>query len=267
MKTRNPISNSPKPATPRPFSLSFATPDSVTRRRIFPDQPVMISQTTGTGSVQNRCGYSDLSAVGGLTSLFQRGSLAGMSSVIGTRKAFASITISRSETPRSPVSMWDTVDRPISNPRTEQRAARSSCVSPPSFRSRQTCLPTMLRTFPSSIVKLAYRKESRPRVCWWYASRLFWVADQPETITLRSVMPAMAAIPTPVNPASHRRPWGIFGIFPDPLVPNCVPVEYSSRKIKILHLAEGSFPSFRDENPLHMGGHNKITPHFLTPAR
>lgn len=202
-----------------------------------------ITPHTGTPAVHNRCVHSDLSAVGGLTSLFQRGSLAGIRSVTGTRKAFANITISRSETPRSPVSMCETVDRPISKPRTQQRAARSSCVSPPSFRSRQTCLPTMLRTFPSSIVKLAYRKGSRPGVGWWYASRLFLIANSPEITNLRFVMPAAATILAATDPASsRRRSWNV-GIYQNPVlnpwiggatqpgrqVPSCfrsIPVEY-----------------------------------------
>lgn len=149
----------------------------------------MIPQIDGNLPPRSRRAYSDLSAVGGLISLFHRGNFAGINSATATRNAFANITISRSETPRIPVSMWDTVDRPISNPSNEQRAAKSSWVSLPIFRSRQTCLPTMLRTFPSSIVKLAYRKKSRLGACWWYASRLFLIARPMKNVTIRFMTP------------------------------------------------------------------------------
>ncbi len=96
--------------------------------------------------------YSDF-VVGGRSSLFQRGSFFGINSSTDTRKAFANITISRSDTPRNPVSMCEMVDLPIlSKPKIEQRAAKFSCVKPPRFRMRVTSLPTILRSFPSSII-------------------------------------------------------------------------------------------------------------------
>ncbi len=60
--------------------------------------------------------------------------------------ASARITNSESDTQRSWASILDKVARLSSRPRMEQRAAKSSCVSPFWYRSFLTCGPTMFRS-------------------------------------------------------------------------------------------------------------------------
>ncbi len=82
-------------------------------------------------------------AVGGLRSFSHFGSSAGIRSSMGTRSALASRTISRSETPRTPVSMWEMPPPDISKPSRKQRAASSSWFSFAADLNRRTCGPTI----------------------------------------------------------------------------------------------------------------------------
>ena len=74
---------------------------------------------------------------------FRRG---GSRPVTSTLSASARVTNSESETQRSCASILDRVARLSSRPRTEQRAAKSSCVRPFWYRSFLTCGPTMFRS-------------------------------------------------------------------------------------------------------------------------
>ena len=74
---------------------------------------------------------------------FRRG---GSKTAMSTPNASARITNSESETQRSWASILDKVARLNSRPRMEQRAAKSSCVSPFWYRSFLTCGPTMFRS-------------------------------------------------------------------------------------------------------------------------
>jgi hypothetical protein len=118
-------------------------------------------------------------------------------------------------------------------------------------------LPTMLRTFPSSIVKLAYLKRSRLRVCWWYASRLFLIANPPRIITLRSGMAVTPTILAATNSATHRRPHRISGIFHNP-----VPKRRSSGVSRTVKQAPSHFRSMHSDLFV-----KKTPPHGHVPTK